>query len=572
MAINSKVIICRGISIDRQYTNVLDYNETQMLNLCNSKKVAERNNYSFVAGRENTISTDFNYDDVIKCNYIAFQNQRYSNKWFFAWIDKVDYVNDGVTRISFTVDHWSTWFGYWSKRPCFTIREHVADDTIGLHTLDEGLPVNRVETLETHIEAIYGTPSSDFWVGIYSDYDIEDNTSYTGVFNIIDSNICGHPLLLFRIQPDDPEDPSSFLLENSINNIRYYIIKAGVEGKVSDIKDMFIIPYSLVNQTLLQYHDPDIQFGSITRKVEFYTFKDESLGAQFTDISIAKKTSWSDYTPANNKCYCYPYNFLFLTNNVGNQNILKYEDFSGTNATFRIEKALSIGGSIRCIPTNHKGKSKDYDEQIACAKFPMCNWSTDSYNNWLSQNSLNLVSRIMGVAGETIHAVTTVGSNMIAEAEGMMVGQMGVGEIGGAASSILDLMGTFKKADLMPNIEGGSLNNGDVGFASGSYNFNFYMQRATLENIKIIDNYFTKYGYKVNRLKIPEFGSRLYWNYVQIAREDTIGIPSIVDNGVTKTTPDNSFEVINNIARKGVTIWHDHDYIGNYGLPNTILN
>ena len=30
-------------------------------------------------------------------------------------------------------------------------------------------------------------------------------------------------------------------------------------------------------------------------------------------------------------------------------------------------------------------------------------------------------------------------------------------------------------------------------------------------------------------------------------------------------------DIINNVARNGVTIWHNHDNIGNYNLDNPIV-
>lgn len=43
MSRNSKIIIAKNIRLDRDYNNVLSYNEEQMLELCRTNKVAERN-------------------------------------------------------------------------------------------------------------------------------------------------------------------------------------------------------------------------------------------------------------------------------------------------------------------------------------------------------------------------------------------------------------------------------------------------------------------------------------------------------------------------------------------------
>ena len=73
--LQSKIILCKGINVDKNYVNVLDYKENQMLSLCESQEhlVAIANDYSFIRNR-GTISTNFKFDDALKSNYIAFQN------------------------------------------------------------------------------------------------------------------------------------------------------------------------------------------------------------------------------------------------------------------------------------------------------------------------------------------------------------------------------------------------------------------------------------------------------------------------------------------------------------------
>ena len=140
MSFSSKIIIAKNIKMDRDYNNVLSYSEADMLSLVQANQVASASDYSFIRPTKNRISTHFNYNQVLDCNYIAFQNKDYSNKWFFAWIDEVVYKNNGATtEIVFTVDEWSTWFDYWTKKPCFVVREHVSNDTIGLHTVPENI-------------------------------------------------------------------------------------------------------------------------------------------------------------------------------------------------------------------------------------------------------------------------------------------------------------------------------------------------------------------------------------------------------------------------------------------------
>lgn len=122
------------------------------------------------------------------------------------------------------------------------------------------------------------------------------------------------------------------------------------------------------------------------------------------------------------------------------------------------------------------------------------------------------------------------------------------------------LIGDFKKASLLPNIEHGQ-NTGDVMFSLNRIDFTFCKMRCKLENWKAIDDYFSKFGYKTLRIKTPNINSRLNWNYLQIGAGESFGFGDI---------PQNDLDIINSIFQKGVTIWHYHDNIGNYNLPNSI--
>ena len=101
--LNSKIILAKNIALDRDYVNVLNYTVNQMLDLIQSQEhyVNSKDTYSFIRP-QNTIFTDFSYQECLQANYIAFQNTDYSGKWFFAWIDDVIYSNNGTCEIKYT--------------------------------------------------------------------------------------------------------------------------------------------------------------------------------------------------------------------------------------------------------------------------------------------------------------------------------------------------------------------------------------------------------------------------------------------------------------------------------------
>lgn len=174
---NSKIILVKNISIDKEYTNVLSYSENDMLSLCRSQNhyIAEANDYSFIR-QTRSILAGFTYAQCLQANYIAFQNPDYSNKWFFAWIDDVIYKGDRNTEITFTIDAWSTWFDYWTRKTCFINRQHVNNDAIGLHTVPENLDIGDVIQESVTEDASYGNDFG-YYIAVSSSYQIKDNST-----------------------------------------------------------------------------------------------------------------------------------------------------------------------------------------------------------------------------------------------------------------------------------------------------------------------------------------------------------------------------------------------------------
>ena len=138
MARNSKVILAQGIKLDKTYKSVLCYTESQMLTLVQSNAITTILECSYIRD-DNSIELGVSYANCLKSNYLAFQNPDYSNKWFFAFIDKVEYISNAVSRIRFTVDVWSTWYDYWSTRACYVLRQHDNVDYAGRNTVPENL-------------------------------------------------------------------------------------------------------------------------------------------------------------------------------------------------------------------------------------------------------------------------------------------------------------------------------------------------------------------------------------------------------------------------------------------------
>ena len=76
------------------------------------------------------------------------------------------------------------------------------------------------------------------------------------------------------------------------------------------------------------------------------------------------------------------------------------------------------------------------------------------------------------------------------------------------------------------------------------------------EYVTQLTNYFKMFGYKVNKMEIPNLKSRRSYNYIKT-----------VDANIVGDVPNNYLNTLKGIFDKGITIWHTDD-IGNYSVNN----
>ena len=548
--LNSEIILCKGIRLDKEYVNVLSYTENQMLTLCRSSahKVASANDYSFIRTTGN-IFTNFTYSQCLQANYIAFQNKDYSNKWFFAFIDEVIWKGEANTEIRYTVDSWATWFDEWNVKKCYIERQHVLNDTIGSNIVEENLAINGVicESVDNYNDF------SNYYIAVASTFEPSTsqwyNTTTTSWVDVGDRNYYGLSLYNGQIFGDTifMFDPSRL----SILEASMFIEQIIKEGHSADISAMFIIPKNVFGNNDLINHRGYYQVAENNQVTYYYYTPKEKENINTSNKIINKTNNFSNFSPKNNKCYVYPYNYLYVTNHVGNEIIYKYEDFSTSNMNFELEFSISIGCSGRFVPENYKGITSNYNESIPVAKFPTCSWSGDAFTNWLTQNAINIPTQL-----------ANIGINTLSTGVSMMAGNMTGGVMGtiSISNSIANLIGQFYSANLLPAIKQGS-NNADINYLATKNKISFYHMRAKNSDMQIIDDYFTRYGYAIKKLDTPHLTGRRNWNYIEIGSSESIGYGDV---------PSKFMEEINGACRRGVTIWHTHDNIGDFSLDNSI--
>lgn len=108
-----------------------------------SEKIKRSFNDFTYQRKDNIIRIPLNADTLfsIGVNYVMYDNIHFSQKWIYAFIEDIEYVNDNCTNLHIKTDVFQTWFLNCDILPSYIKRETVINDNIGVHTLPEGLPI-----------------------------------------------------------------------------------------------------------------------------------------------------------------------------------------------------------------------------------------------------------------------------------------------------------------------------------------------------------------------------------------------------------------------------------------------
>ena len=457
------------------------------------------------------------FEDLLKYNYVMYQNTSYSNKWFYAFIKNIRYVNDGMSELTIETDVFQSWqFDIVYKRT-FIEREHVNNDTLGAHTVPEGLQLGEY-IVNSHLADSY---NNDLCIVMGMSEDMYDNYK-NGVNNY---NGIPAPLFYYRW---DKTDIAAFTSA----------LQALQPGKTDAIVSMFLCP-----KWLAPYYQT-------TRRV------DTSPTAATQILGISRISTLNGYTPKNKKLLTYPYCYIGLSNSVGQYQVYHQENWElGSNDEMKLKMygTLTSGCSIRAVPQNYLGSTDAWDEAITVGKFPALAWYNDIYTNWQTQNGVNLF-------GIPVDATT----GGLLEAGGKAVAGYAAGDVGMMGSALRQVWDTMQedyRMSIIPTGVKGSINSGDALTSAGANRIHCYRVTIKQEYARIIDNFFSMFGYKVNDVKTPNITGRTNWNYVKT-----------VNCNIEGEIPQEDVQKLKNIFNNGVTFWHNPSTFLDYSQNNTIVS
>lgn len=508
--------------------------------------------------KDKYIVVDDCYDNLIKFNYCMYQNENFSNKWYYAFIVGIEWLSPNSTKMYIKTDVWQTYQFDITFLSSFVEREHiaVADDLPGANLINEGLETGEyIENASTSIEGL--------------------NPNY---------------VIAYARNPNEGGgDSGTFLYKgcyvNGIPSGLYYWVGHAaqllaqlklMQDYSDDIKAVFTVPSVAIlgfgGYSLAQLENQSTTVGG--------WIHDElaSTGREFTLNSTP--TTLNGYSPRNAKLRQYPYVYLGFTPTSGDQAIFRYEDFTSGTPSFKLVSEVNPNPSPLFIPKNYKGTSGlNYSEAVKLSGYPSISWVSDYFSSWIAQNT-DLVrfnqerteaEYQLGVGSKAINYM----GNAISSAVGLVSGTgIGGGFLGSTANILYDTWAGRQRTDMdieeqMLQVEKQKMlpSSASIGTNAGMLGYGYQnsdiFTRYTIKSqfAERLDLYFDMYGYKTNKLKIPNLNNRPNWNYVK-----TIGSNIIQASG--KSIPQEDLQELKAIFDNGVTLWHNTNTFLDYSQNN----
>lgn len=472
-------------------------------------KLAHADRCTYTRENRGFVRVELPMNTLIHAQYMRFKNTAFENKWWYAFVTDVVYINNNTTEVHFELDPLMSWMGEFTLSECFVERQHSETDEIGDNLVPEKLELGDyiTETYQVserffnktimmavapHVEGTTYPDEGDLYGGIYS-----------GVKFVTGS-------------------------VSTINDL--------IEQKVRNNRGDEIIMIQMIPSDFL------CEPGS-TRPKEY-------------EVSVTKPyTSVGGYTNVRNKkLFTYPYKCMSIYNCEGESIDLKYEYFSTETCNFYVRGIMSLESVIMCLPRSYMNEPLSFSNAINMRNFPKCAWTSDSYQAYIAQLNSSvptnlLASAIPSLAGLGLSYVTG-GSNLT---------QLAIGGAVNTFAGVSELLAAKAIPPVMPNKVHGNQTS-DILYAGDLKDFYFYKKSIRGEIAKIIDDYFTMFGYEQDTVKVPNMHARQRFTYVK-----TQGCK------INCLCPASDADFIEGLFNKGIRFWVNHEYIGDYSTANLPL-
>lgn len=484
-------------------------------------------------------------EDLTQCNYLMYQNADISNKWYFAFIDNVQYNSLNSVIISHTIDVWQTYQFDITYYKNLILRAHVAKsaDTVGRWLAPEPISVapeferkhnvfndlSWVPQYVLHSTSVFNTStkkyeykgngtgatlSAEYGIFVDNDDDVQTVVKNYGKLSAAEA-----------LKSNDDDEYSNWISDLLTGQTIDKAVKLISTTSISQLQDhrneligLYAIP-AWVHDGSNKYATNDITSKSVS-------------------VTLPTSTLACGYAPRNKKMLSSLCKAYLFYNENGFKLPLKPELFTSGSPSFTVKSTeLSTNGFILQI-----GSYADYT-----AKTNKISYRCENRLGYDANTGLDKVLNTLTSAVGVVNAVGSVASQAFAGNVGGAV----QGAVGAAQQSInmIDALGqrgvnTGASGDIMSITEKRAM----PVFADVS---------PTEAQCRYIDDYLDVYGYAINEIgKISTYmKNRSNWNYIQVA-----------NCNIKVSAPNDDVNKLKQMFESGVTIWHKN--FGDYDQTN----
>lgn len=450
----------------------------------------------------------------------------------FGFIDDIKYINTFTIEISFTIDIFNTYWGIKSLQttgwdfpttlyPCFVEREHSNSDAIGEHWIDEGLDTGDYVVAGDLLD-LFGT-----WQVMVMASEKLSQTDPSGT---------------------EPPDPQTFA--NIFTPVAIY---AGLNASQPQMIQQIIDTYAELGKA-----------DSIISVIEYPASFGTNQVAETVEPTVTMPNTIDGYTPKNKKLFSYPFNYLVGSNRSGSHAIFKWELWKPASKGNFKRYSCAIGNPTAIlVPQDYRGiTGDDFESAIIWQKSPVCPYNSDAFKAYWAQNK-NQYN--MSFGANVISGITGLVTQGISIAMGNPLGMLaGGGMTVGGLQGVAQKLAKIQDYQAVPDQAKGNINNDYIMAGKSLQGFQVFKMQIRAEMARIIDDYFTAYGYACKKVKVPNVGVNSHRaNFCYIKTQ------GCKINGQMPAPVKAQMEAI---FDRGVRLWKTYDNYCNLNVANGITS
>lgn len=587
------VKLCSVPDIDAHNSLYFD-TEQAKFNYFNSKAVKTYEKVNYIR-RSNSIKLQITYNELLSCNYIMYQNTNFTTQWIYAKITNYDFINANTYKVSFAIDCWITWQNKLTFKDSYVKRHTIprSEDIPGTNLLAENFDFSNYVWEENTFRYLVGGGVT----AIERNYVVVE---CNGSFN------SDHQYRETKTYIRDVMYNSSFTFFSQSNygflKFGDFINRLNSLGKMSEVISIKFLPDTFFDIDSYRLNvntwkpagevvqDGDDTTPRIVKLPDLKTVREYDLINSFNVSDTGRPATY--YTPKNKKILTFPYMKWVLSDMCGSSIIL-FQEFMNTNPdTGKYEIFLNINmgepSAIIAYPLYYNGGERN--NAIVSNKIGQMTVTFDSAKNYLALNrntigfnqEANKIAKFENIASgvfQTIEGLQRPQQYLENTAKSLLTGNLnGLSQVAGQQAltdTAQDLTGAvfkFIKSDfperkltaqlddvaLMPNNSQGSRNSEMLNVLDGYNGIFMWVERLPYSKLKVIDDYFEKFGYNISMFKPITFHNRSQWEYYETS--------NISING---NVPDEEIEVIKGMFNNGFRVWYNPNNFLNYNVTNS---